>query len=153
MQHAIPRIRSAVLATRPLQPFAHQDEAVFTHMLPQPRLRYLLADEPGTGKTIMTGMYLAEGTRRGLLPGRVVVVVPAYLVEKWRRDLFRYFAIDARRLTPEIARDPAELDPRYQVWVVSVDLFTHNPDVRRSGPWLTSPPPTWTAWSASSSAS
>ena len=62
MQHAIPRIRSAVLATRPLQPFAHQDEAVFTHMLPQPRLRYLLADEPGTGKTIMTGMYLAEGT-------------------------------------------------------------------------------------------
>ena len=131
MQHAIPRIRSAVLATRPLQPFAHQDEAVFTHMLPQPRLRYLLADEPGTGKTIMTGMYLAEGTRRGLLPGRVVVVVPAHLVEKWRRDLFRYFAIDARRLTPEIARDPAEFDPRYQVWVVSVDLFTHNPDVRR----------------------
>jgi hypothetical protein len=37
MQHAIPRIRSAVLATRPLQPFAHKDEAVFTHMLPQPR--------------------------------------------------------------------------------------------------------------------
>jgi superfamily II DNA or RNA helicase len=131
MQHAIPRIRSAVLATRPLQPFAHQDEAVFTHMLPQPRLRYLLADEPGTGKTIMSGMYLAEGTRRGLLPGRAVIVVPAHLVEKWRRDLFRYFAIDARRLTPEIARDPAELDPRYQVWVVSVDLFTHNPDVRR----------------------
>ena len=131
MQHAIPRIRSAVLATRPLQPFAHQDEAVFTHMLPQPRLRFLLADEPGTGKTIMTGMYLAEGTRRGLIPGRAVIVVPAHLVEKWRRDLRRYFAIDARRLTPELARDPAELDPRYQVWVVSVDLFTYNPDVRR----------------------
>jgi superfamily II DNA or RNA helicase len=131
MQHAIPRIRSAVLATRPLQPYAHQDEAVFTHMLPQPRLRYLLADEPGTGKTIMTGMYLAEGTRRGLLPGRTVIVVPAHLVEKWRRDLARYFAIEARRLTPEIARDPADLDPRYDVWVVSVDLFTHNPDVRR----------------------
>jgi superfamily II DNA or RNA helicase len=131
MQHAIPRIRSAVLATRPLQPFAHQDEAVFTHMLPQPRLRYLLADEPGTGKTIMTGMYLAEGTRRGLLPGRSVIIVPAHLVEKWRRDLLRYFAINARRLAPEIARDPAELDPRYAVWVVSLDLFTHNPDVRR----------------------
>lgn len=50
MQHAISRIRSAVLATRPLQPFAHQDEAVFTHMLPQRRLRYLLADEPGAGQ-------------------------------------------------------------------------------------------------------
>ena len=131
MQYAVPRIRSAVLATRPLQPFAHQDEAVFTHMLAQPRLRFLLADEPGTGKTIMTGMYLSEGTRRGLIPGRTVIVVPAHLVEKWRRDLRRYFAVEADRLTPELARDPRELDPRVSVWVVSVDLFTYNNDVRR----------------------
>ena len=131
MQHAVPRIRSAVLATRPLKPFAHQDEAVFTHMLAQPRLRFLLADEPGTGKTIMTGMYVAEGTRRGLIPGRTVIVVPAHLVEKWRRDLRRYFAIEADRLTPELARDPKDLDPRVNVWVVSVDLFTYNGDVRR----------------------
>src|ERR1700683_3033647 len=98
MQHAVPRIRSAVLATRPLRPYAHQDEAVFTHMLGQPRLRFLLADEPGTGKTIMTGMYISEGTRRGLVPGRTIVVVPAHLVEKWKRDLRRYFAIDAAQI-------------------------------------------------------
>ncbi len=131
MQYAVPRIRSAVLATRPLRPFAHQDEAVFTHMLAQPRLRFLLADEPGTGKTIMTGMYLAEGTRRGLIPGNTIIIVPAHLVEKWRRDLRRYFGIVAERLTPEIARDPKDLDPRVTVWVVSVDLYTYNPDVRR----------------------
>ncbi|MET8008500.1 helicase-related protein [Streptomyces sp. NPDC005271] len=131
MQHAVPRIRSAVLATRPLKPFAHQDEAVFSHMLAQPRLRFLLADEPGTGKTIMTGMYIAEGTRRGLIPGRTIIIVPAHLVEKWRRDLRRYFAIEAGRLTPEIARDPRDLDPRVRVWVVSIDLYTHNHDVRR----------------------
>ncbi|MGD1225786.1 helicase-related protein [Streptomyces krungchingensis] len=131
MEHAVPRIRSAVLATRPLKPFAHQDEAVFTHMLAQPRLRFLLADEPGTGKTIMTGMYIAEGTRRGLIPGRTIIVVPAHLVEKWRRDLRRYFAIEAGRLTPEIARDPRDLDPRVRVWVVSIDLYTYNHDVRR----------------------
>lgn len=131
MQYAVPRIRSAVLATRPLRPYAHQDEAVFTHMLAQPRLRFLLADEPGTGKTIMTGMYLAEGTRRGLIPGRTIIVVPAHLVEKWRRDLRRYFAIEADRLTPELARDPKDLDPRVNVWVVSVDLYTYNSDVRR----------------------
>ena len=131
MQYAVPRIRSAVLATRPLRPYAHQDEAVFTHMLAQPRLRFLLADEPGTGKTIMTGMYLAEGTRRGLIPGRTVIVVPAHLVEKWRRDLRRYFAIEVDRLMPELARDPKELDPRVSVWIVSVDLFTYNADVRR----------------------
>ncbi|MFE1893065.1 helicase-related protein [Streptomyces microflavus] len=131
MQYAAPRIRSAVLATRPLRPYAHQDEAVFSHMLAQPRLRFLLADEPGTGKTIMTGMYLAEGTRRGLIPGKTVIIVPAHLVEKWRRDLRRYFAIEAVKVTPEVARDPRDLDPRVRVWVVSVDLYTYNSDVRR----------------------
>ncbi|MGW6159881.1 SNF2-related protein, partial [Streptomyces sp. NPDC055144] len=104
MQYAVPRIRSAVLATRPLRPYAHQDEAVFSHMLAQPRLRFLLADEPGTGKTIMTGMYIAEGTRRGLIPGRTVIIVPAHLVEKWKRDLRRYFAIEAATVTPDVAR-------------------------------------------------
>jgi superfamily II DNA or RNA helicase len=131
MQHAVPRIRSAVLATRPLRPYAHQDEAVFTHMLAQPRLRFLLADEPGTGKTIMTGIYISEGTRRGLIPGRTVIVVPAHLVEKWKRDLRRYFAIEAGQITAEVARDPRDLDPRVSVWVVSVDLYTYTGDVRR----------------------
>jgi superfamily II DNA or RNA helicase len=131
MQHAVPRIRSAVLATRPLRAYAHQDEAVFSHMLAQPGLRFLLADEPGTGKTVMTGMYLAEGTRQGLIPGPSVIVVPAHLVQKWRRDLRRFFGIDAPALTSEIARDPRDLDPRVAVWVVSLDLFTHSEAVRR----------------------
>ncbi|MCZ7434509.1 helicase-related protein [Streptomyces sp. WMMC1477] len=132
MQYAVPRIRSAVLATRPLRPYAHQDEAVFSHMLAQPRLRFLLADEPGTGKTIMTGMYIAEGTRRGLVPGRTIIVVPAHLVAKWQRDLRRYFAIEAATVTGEIARSPRDLDPRVSVWVASLDLYTHNADVRRT---------------------
>lgn len=131
MQHAVPRIRSAVLATRPLRPYAHQDEAVHGHMLGQPRLRFLLGDEPGTGKTIMAGMYLTEGRRQGLITGRVVIIVPAHLVTKWERDLRRLFGVEARRITAALASDPADLDPRYDTWVVSVDLFAHNPDVRR----------------------
>ncbi len=70
MEWATPRIRSAATATKPVRPFAHQDEAVFVHMLPQPRLRFLLADEPGTGKTIMSGMYIVEGRRRALSPAK-----------------------------------------------------------------------------------
>jgi superfamily II DNA or RNA helicase len=131
MQHAVPRIRSAVLATRPLRPYAHQDDAVHGHMLGQPRLRFLLGDEPGTGKTIMAGMYLTESRRVGLIRGRVVIIVPAHLVSKWERDLRRLFGVDARRITSAIAADPADLDPRYDTWVVSLDLFTHNNDVRR----------------------
>lgn len=109
MQHAVPRIRSAVLATRPIRPYAHQDEAVHGHMLSQPRLRFLLGDEPGTGKTIMAGMYLAEGRRQGLIQGRSVIIVPSHLVIKWERDLRRLFGIDARRITTELAADPAAL--------------------------------------------
>ncbi|WP_125812498.1 helicase-related protein [Actinoplanes sp. ATCC 53533] len=131
MRWAIPRIRSAVLATRPLRPFAHQDDAVFGAMLSQPRLRFLLADEPGTGKTLMTGMYLAEGRRRGLVPGKTVIVVPAHLVEKWIRELKRFFGIDAHRITAEIGRDPLDLRDDVDVWVVSLDLYTYNSDVRR----------------------
>ncbi len=131
MQHSVPRIRSAVLATRPLRPYAHQDDAVHGHMLGQPRLRFLLGDEPGTGKTIMAGMYLTEGRRQGLIRGRSVIIVPAHLVTKWERDLRRLFGVEARRISNEIAADPADLDPRYNTWVVSIDLFTHNPDVRR----------------------
>lgn len=55
--------RSATLASSPLKPYAHQMNAVYGAMLPQPNLRFLLADEPGTGKTIMAGMYLREMQR------------------------------------------------------------------------------------------
>jgi superfamily II DNA or RNA helicase len=140
MQHAVPRIRSAVLATRPLRPYAHQDEAVHGHMLTQPKLRFLLADEPGTGKTIMAGMYLTEGRRQGLVQGRALVIVPAHLVTKWERDLRRLFGVEPKRVTAAIAAEPADLDPRYDTWVVSVDLYTHNVDVRRK---LAGPRTSW----------
>lgn len=131
MEWATPRIRSAGTATKPVRPYAHQDEAVFVHMLPQPRLRFLLADEPGTGKTIMSGMYIAEGRRRRVVPGKVLIVPPAHLVSKWIADLSRYFGIDAERLDTAAARSPRHLRDDVDVWVVSVDLFTHNTDVLR----------------------
>ena len=131
MQFASPRLRSAALATKSLKPYAHQDEAVFDYMLAQPRLRFLLADEPGTGKTIMTGMYLVEAKRRGLLQGQSLIVVPAHLVPKWQEDLEDFFGIRAGVLTPEIARGPMDLDPRVEIWLASLDLFTYNPDVHR----------------------
>ena len=67
--------RSAALASSPLKPYAHQMNAVYGAMLPQPCLRFLLADEPGTGKTIMAGMYLREMQRLGFVR-RALVVAP-----------------------------------------------------------------------------
>ena len=79
----------------------HQIEAVYQRMLPQPRLRFLLADDPGAGKTIMTGLLLKELKLRGAVE-RVLVLCPAPLVPQWQDELLRWFnesfePIDAAR--------------------------------------------------------
>ncbi|HYY65284.1 MAG TPA: hypothetical protein VE688_11750, partial [Gaiellaceae bacterium] len=58
MRRASEQASATALATNPLRPYPHQNRAVYGAMLPQPLLRFLLADEPGTGKTIMGGLWL-----------------------------------------------------------------------------------------------
>ena len=70
MAAAATNAESSAMASMPLKPYAHQTNAVYGAMLPQPLLRFLLADEPGTGKTIMAGLYLREMQRLGLLRAR-----------------------------------------------------------------------------------
>ncbi len=129
MRSAAEEMRSGAIATKPIRPFAHQDEAV-DRMLGQPRLRFLLGDEPGTGKTIMSGLYIVEGRRKHLIQGKVLVVAPAHLVKKWERELLSYFGIEAGIVTSEVGRDLRPLREDVDTWLVSVDLFTYNPDVR-----------------------
>ena len=78
-----------------IDPLRHQRIAVYDHMLPQPRLRFLLADEPGAGKTIMAGLYIREMLARRLLR-RVLIVPPAGLVGSWHRELQALFGLDFR---------------------------------------------------------
>ena len=69
-----------------IDPLPHQRIAVYDHMLKQPRLRFLLADDAGAGKTIMSGLYIREMLSRRLLR-RILIVPPAGLVGNWRREL------------------------------------------------------------------
>lgn len=75
----------AVYTSR-VDPLPHQIEAVYEKMLPLHPLRYLLADDPGAGKTIMTGMYLKELIVRGDLE-RCMIVCPGGLVEQWQFEM------------------------------------------------------------------
>jgi len=68
----------------------HQIEAVYLKMLPQPRLRFLLADDPGAGKTIMAGLLLKELKLREAIE-RVLILVPAPLTIQWQDELMRFF--------------------------------------------------------------
>jgi len=68
----------------------HQIEAVYIRMLPQPRLRFLLADDPGAGKTIMAGLLIKEMKLRQAID-RVLILCPAPLTIQWQDELLRWF--------------------------------------------------------------
>ena len=68
----------------------HQIEAVYLKMLPQPRLRFLLADDPGAGKTIMAGLLIKELKLRDAID-RCLILTPAPLTIQWQDELLRFF--------------------------------------------------------------
>ncbi len=74
-----------------IDPLPHQIEAVYFYVLKNPRVRFLLADDPGAGKTIMAGLLLKELKYRGLVR-RVLIVVPGHLKDQWRREMRDRFA-------------------------------------------------------------
>ena len=86
-----------------IDPLPHQRIAVYDHMLKQPRLRFLLADDAGAGKTIMSGLYIQEMLSRRLL-SRILIVPPAGLVGNWRRELLTLFNLPFRIVTGTDAR-------------------------------------------------
>jgi len=69
-----------------VDPLPHQMDAVYSHLLTQPQIRFLIADDPGAGKTIMAGLALKELKFRGLVE-RTLIVTPANLTDQWRREL------------------------------------------------------------------
>ncbi len=123
--------RSTVLASVPLRPFPHQMDAVYSRMLPQPLLRFLLADEPGTGKTIMSGLWLRESQRLGRVK-RCLVVCPAHLVIKWQADFERFFGGGLREVRPQAVYEKALAGSEDDTWVVSLNLAAMNPAVREA---------------------
>lgn len=73
-----------------VEPLPHQITAVYSEMLSRQPLRFLLADDPGAGKTIMTGLLIKELIARGDLQ-RCLIVCPGNLVEQWQDELDRRF--------------------------------------------------------------
>ncbi|MFN3267449.1 MAG: DEAD/DEAH box helicase, partial [Deinococcales bacterium] len=83
-----------------VDPLPHQITAVYEAMLPRQPLRFLLADDPGAGKTIMAGLLIKELMARGDLK-RCLIVCPGSLVEQWQDELQRKFHLPFEILTNE----------------------------------------------------
>lgn len=73
-----------------VDPLPHQIEAVYHYILKNPIIRFLLADDPGAGKTIMAGLLLKELKYRGLV-NRVLIIAPGHLREQWMREMKERF--------------------------------------------------------------
>ncbi|MCF8168452.1 MAG: DEAD/DEAH box helicase, partial [Rhodoferax sp.] len=84
--------------TSVVDPLPHQITAVYEHMLPRQPLRFLLADDPGAGKTIMAGLLIKELIARGDLQ-RCLIVCPGSLAEQWQDELYRRFHLPFEILT------------------------------------------------------
>ena len=81
-----------------VEPLPHQISAVYEEMLPRQPLRFLLADDPGAGKTIMAGLFIKELILRGDLE-RCLIVAPGNLTEQWQDELYQKFGLDFELFT------------------------------------------------------
>src|SRR6185503_178231 len=84
-----------------IEPLPHQITAVYDEMLTRQPLRFLLADDPGAGKTIMAGLLIKELIVRGDLE-RCLVVAPGGLVEQWQDELGEKFGLEFELLTRDM---------------------------------------------------
>ena len=114
-----------------VEPLPHQLTAVYEQMLPRQPLRFLLADDPGAGKTIMTGLLIKELLVRGDLQ-RCLIVCPGNLAEQWQDELDRRF-----HLPFEIMTNDALNAARSGNWfsenplaICRLDKLSRNPDVQ-----------------------
>lgn len=91
------------LAIARVDPLPHQLEAVYDYFLKLARVRFLLADDPGAGKTIMAGLLIKELKIRGLAQ-RILIVAPANLTFQWQRELKDKFREDFDVIKGDILR-------------------------------------------------
>ena len=106
-----------------IDPLPHQRLAVYEHMLQQSPLRFLLADDAGAGKTIMTGLYVREMLARRLIH-RVLIAPPAGLVGNWEREMRTLFRLQFRVVSGADARSGNPfMGPDSQLAIVSVDTL------------------------------
>ncbi len=87
--------------TSNVEPLPHQITAVYESMLPRQPLRYVLADDPGAGKTIMAGLLIRELLMRADA-ARILIVSPGSLVEQWQDELFEKFGLSFSLFTRDL---------------------------------------------------
>ncbi|MCS6835320.1 MAG: helicase-related protein [Anaerolineae bacterium] len=112
-----------------VEPLPHQLEAVYERMLPQARMRFILADDPGAGKTIMAGLLIKELKMRQTIE-RILVLCPAPLTLQWQDEMRTRFDEIFEVIRAENAKDQlgGSVWQRFSQCIASID-FAKRDDV------------------------
>lgn len=116
------------LTTSDLDPLPHQLRAVYEELLPRTPLRFLLADDPGAGKTIMAGLYVKELILRSDAE-RVMIVVPGGLADQWKDELEEKFDLNFEILTRDAisATGNSSVFSGKRLLIAKMDMLARDP--------------------------
>lgn len=117
----------AALGTSDVDPLPHQLRAVYEEMLPRQPLRFVLADDPGAGKTIMCGLLVKELLLRGDA-ANVLIVAPGSLVDQWQDEMSDKFGLDFHLLTKDHIDAGGNPFARGGLWLARMDVLARNGD-------------------------
>ncbi|WP_194891202.1 helicase-related protein [Catenulispora pinisilvae] len=119
------------VTTSDVDPLPHQIQAVYGELLPRTPLRFLLADDPGAGKTIMAGLYIKELMLRGDL-ARCLIVAPGSLVEQWQDELSEKFGLSFEIFTRDVVASTATGESPFAahpLLIARMDQLSRNADI------------------------
>ena len=117
--------------TSNVEPLPHQITAVYESMLPRQPLRFVLADDPGAGKTIMAGLYIRELIMRAD-SHRILIVAPGSLVEQWRDELFEKVGLEFHIYSTQLEQTAPSGNPfdDYARLIVRLDQLSRNEELQ-----------------------
>ena len=117
--------------TSNVEPLPHQITAVYENMLPMHPLRYVLADDPGAGKTIMTGLLLKELIIRSDVR-RALIVSPGNLVNQWQDELYQKFNLNFEIMTNEMIESARSGNPfsEHDYLIARLDKLSRNDEIK-----------------------
>ena len=119
------------VASATIDPLPHQIEAVYERLLPLQPCHFLLADDPGAGKTIMSGLYIRELILRGDLD-RCLIIAPGSLVEQWQDELNDKFNLRFDILSRDMIEAAVTGNPfnERNMLIARLDQLSRNEDLK-----------------------
>lgn len=116
--------------TSNVEPLPHQITAVYEAMLPRQPLRYILADDPGAGKTIMAGLFIRELIMRADAR-RILVIAPGSLVEQWQDEMYEKFGLDFYIFTRDMQEQSHGGNPfeDYDYLIARIDMVSRDEEL------------------------